>query len=987
MKIKVSLDKPEAIERFSNELRGLVKDVSTSLREFFEDSIDDRLGDDHRSIVIKLFDEWCARNDVIPLMDLYKVLTRELKEIVSSQDEGIRKAKIDRVIEDIEDGLKASHASKENDVKSIVTKYVAEAISHGNKLEEIAWKCSKELLRSYISLFLDQTAHVIIARLLVYKVMEDKGYSPKKLENVLSGPQHDALKVLIDVRQSNEALLPDIYALSEFDWWYVPDTKRGLRDDQQKRVLTKHEDTLRNALKRTVRVLAKYDLSEIDFDIWQRIYQHYLPEEERQRLGGFYTPYELVSLIIDLSEYEQDTPDLCKMKVLDPACGSGTFVVEVARRLIKHLETKAHCHTIPKTEWGKARFVLDTVKENIYAIDIHPFATFLTSLNLAMLLLDYYFKVRHQDDTYTLELNVVTADSLTKEVQVSMKDCFTNARLKEAYKRLKKYKKALETKFNYVFGNPPWGSVLKGSLSPLWNPKKREEYRKQYESAVGKYDVCVLFLERGIEWLKDDGILGMVVNNWFIFRDFGKGIRKVITDRTDISYLIDLGDFGKELFGAMNNPLIIVLRKKQGQGARSGGKIPSAIVIRAFKKKGVTAKRVMEEVAELVKAIETRKSEEVGSVLEKLKDHISLLHVPQEFFKNEAEEGWRLAPQEAVNAINAIISLADKGHGYRLTDLFIDVQGVTTGLNEVFILHEEEVRRLSEEEGIDLRKESLLFKCLGGREVQPWRVNWQRRWIIVPYVKEGDEWKPAFIIRCKAAEVDSLDLSKCIDEDEKNMSEESRLNYRIAFGLIRHPNTARYLFKFYKQLRNRTFEGKRIEEYAGSWYGYHRVRDLDVLTSKPKIVTPRLCDKPSFAIDTEGYLPLDSVIALVPSKKFDELKTQVYSIINKEAGITNETLLYVLAFLNSRVTHLMLSSGAPRTPKGDYSIDERVLSSVVIPKPTSLDKRTVEEIIALSESLCQGVRGELQHKLDEIITRVYAKLLPRLSECIKSLSM
>jgi len=675
------------------------------------------------------------------------------------------------------------------------------------------------------------------------------------------------------------------------------------------------------------------------------------------------------------------------MRVLDPACGSGTFVVEAARRLIKHLETKEQCHTLPETPWGKARFILNIVEENIYAIDIHPFATFLTSLNLTMLLLDYYFKVRHQDSTYTLELNIITADSLAKYVHINITTYFTNARLQEAHKRLERYKKVLETKFNYVFGNPPWGSVLKGSLSPLWNPKKREEYKKQYESAVGKYDACVLFLERGIEWLENNGILGMVINNWFIFRDFGKGIRKVITDKTEILYLTDLGDFGKELFGAMNNPLIIGLRKKQGQSTRNGEKTPSAIVIRTFKKKDITAKRVIEEVVELVKAIESGKSEGVRSVLEKFKDHISLLYVPQEFFKNKAEEGWRLAPQETVDVINAIISLADKEHGCRLTDLFIDVQGVTTGLNEIFILHEKEIRRLSEEEGIDLRKELLLFKCLGGREIQPWRIDWQRRWIIVPYIKEGDKWKPAFIIQYKNAEIDSLDLSKYINEDEKNMSEENKLNYRIALGLIRHPNTARYLFKFYEQLRNRIFEGKRIEEYAGSWYGYHRVRDLDVLTSKPKIVTPRLCDKPSFAIDTEGYLPLDSVIALVPSKKFDELKTEIYNIINKEADITNKTLLYVLAFLNSRVTHLILSLGAPRTPKGDYSIDERVLSRVVILKPALLNKKTVEEIMALSESLCQNACTELQHKLDEIITKVYAKLLPGLSECIKNLSM
>jgi len=983
-RIKVSLDKPITIERFSSELSELIKDVSSSLKEFFEDSIDGRLGDDHRSIVIKLFNEWCARNDVTPLEDLYNVLMNKLNDIINLR-ENDRKSAIDELIENIAEGLKMSEKGKK-DVKNTVVRCVTEAISKGGKLEEIVWTCTKELMKSYVSLFLDQSAHVIVARLLVYRVMEDKGYAPNKLINVVSNSKSDPLEVLIDIRRSHETLLPNIYTLSEFDWWYIPDTKRGLLDYQQRKILREHEDKLRRTLIRAINVLISYDLSKVNFDIWQRIYQHYLPKDERQRLGGFYTPYELVSLILDLSGYKPDTPNLCKMKVLDPACGSGTFIVEATRRLVEHLESKRECHTTPQTSWGKAKFVLDTVKENMYAIDIHPFASFLTSLNLTMLLLDYYFRIRHQDPDYRLELNVITADSLAKHVHISIATYFTNARLKEAHERLKKYEKVLGTKFNYVFGNPPWGSVLKGSLSPLWNPKKRDEYRERYKSAVGKYDACVLFLERGVEWLESNGILGMVVNNWFIYRDFGKGIRKVITDEANILYLIDLGDFGKELFRAMNNPLIIVLQKKQGQSTRSEERTPSATVIRTFKKKGVTAKRVIEEVAELVKAIETGDSEIVGRVLEKFEDHVCLFYIPQEFFKNEAEKGWRLAPQEMVDVINDIISLADKGRGYRLTDLFIDKQGVTTGSNKVFILDEKKIHELSEK-GIDLRKEPLLFKCLAGREIQPWRIDWHRRWIILPYVKEGDEWRLAFIIQYKNAKVDALDLSKYINKDEKNMGEEDRLTYRIALGLIRYPNTARYLFQSYDQLRNRVFEDKRIEEYAGSWYGYHRVRDLNVLTSKPKIVTPRLCDKPSFALDTEGYLPLDSVIALVPSEKFDELKNEVYSIPDKQADITNKTLLYVLAFLNSRITHLILSLGAPRTPKGDYSIDEQVLSKIVIPKPSLLDRKTIEEIITLSEKLCHCVCTDLQQKLDKIIAEVYSKLLPKLGklgECIKS---
>ncbi len=560
-RMKLSLDKPLIIERFSNELRRMVSEISASLRDFFEDSINGVFGNDHKIIVTKLFSEWCYRNDIIPLNDLYDILRERIKHIIELSGEDDRKREIDRLVKDIVNGTRNS----EGNIRSSIARCIANVMSGRTNFEEIIWSCTKDLLDNYISLFLDQTAHVIIARLLVYRVMEDKGYVPKLFIDNRSGHRYDSLKMLIEIRQNYETLLPNIYALSEFDWWYIPDIKRGILNHDQKMILRRYEESFKYVLDRVINVLINYDLSDIDFDIWQRIYQHYLPDNERQRLGGFYTPHELASLIIDLSGYRSEAIDLCKKKVLDPACGSGTFIVEVTRRLIKHLESRQECHKLSNIEWVRAKSILETIKNNIYAIDIHPFATFLTSLNLTMLLLDYYFRVHHQDPEYRLELNVVTADSLMKYAHISITGFLTNARLEEAHRRLEKYKKILSIKFDYVFGNPPWGSVLKGSLSPLWNPRKREEYRRRYKSACGKYDVYVLFIERGIEWLRDNGVLGMVVNNRFLTRGFGECIRRVIVDNTRIKYIIDFSEYGSDLFpDATNYPVVIILEKHVG---------------------------------------------------------------------------------------------------------------------------------------------------------------------------------------------------------------------------------------------------------------------------------------------------------------------------------------------------------------------------------------------------------------------------------------
>lgn len=550
--IKVTKDNKLALQRLPTDLRSAVNKVSLALKGFFEDLIDGKIGDELKKITLDLFDGWCARYDVPLLRNLFEAVKMQIQEIISSSNEERGRMR-DKLVKEITQSLRIDT----NRAGKIIDECITNAFT-SQRIEEVTWPCAKNLTEDHTKLFIDQTAHVIVARLLVHRILECKGYH-------MGGqlPQ-DPLDVLVSIRRLYEGVLPNIFSLSEFDWWYVPDILRPSKRDEL-RLLQRHEDVLKKSIQEVLKLLSQYDLSQVDFDVWQEVYQYYLPDAERQRLGGFYTPRELVALIEDLSHYVPESEGLCTKRVLDPACGSGTFIVEAASRLIKHLESKYPCHNLPKVEWERSKYIIDKVKSNIYAIDIHPFATFLTSLNLTMLLLDHFMNVYHQDKTYKLEFNVITADSLLKHVQASVMD-YANARVKETLKRFELYKRVLNVKFDYVFGNPPWGTVLKGELSPLWNPKKREEYKKLYKSAVGKYDICVLFLERGLEWLKPGGILGMVVNNRFLTRDFGEVIRCLIANSSKVLYLIDFSEFGEDLFEATNYPLVMILLKEREGG-------------------------------------------------------------------------------------------------------------------------------------------------------------------------------------------------------------------------------------------------------------------------------------------------------------------------------------------------------------------------------------------------------------------------------------
>src|SRR3990170_1244874 len=62
------------------------------------------------------------------------------------------------------------------------------------------------------------------------------------------------------------------------------------------------------------------------------------------------------------------------------------------------------------------------------------------------------------------------------------------------------YKEMLLKRFDRVFGNPPWGGVLKGPLAPVYDNLKKQRFAREYpESARGKYDIYGLFLERALQ--------------------------------------------------------------------------------------------------------------------------------------------------------------------------------------------------------------------------------------------------------------------------------------------------------------------------------------------------------------------------------------------------------------------------------------------------------------------------------------------------------
>jgi type I restriction-modification system DNA methylase subunit len=113
--------------------------------------------------------------------------------------------------------------------------------------------------------------------------------------------------------------------------------------------------------------------------------------------------------------------------------------------------------------------------------------------------------------------------------------------------------------YEYVVGNPPYVRIKK-----LPN-QDQKYYEKVYESVFGRFDLYVLFIERGLNWLSEDGILGFITSNKFTRSMYGREIRRIISDDYTLAEYVDFGDTG--IFeDAANYPcMILVSRVKVGR--------------------------------------------------------------------------------------------------------------------------------------------------------------------------------------------------------------------------------------------------------------------------------------------------------------------------------------------------------------------------------------------------------------------------------------
>lgn len=130
---------------------------------------------------------------------------------------------------------------------------------------------------------------------------------------------------------------------------------------------------LEDAIRSMTRVLSEFEPAtttiepEVTRDLLKRLYQYLVPDVVRHHLGEYYTPDWLAELILNEAGYRGDT----RKRVLDPACGSGTFLVLVIQRAIEFGAKKKE----PVVETAKR------ILANVWGFDLNPLAVIAARTN------------------------------------------------------------------------------------------------------------------------------------------------------------------------------------------------------------------------------------------------------------------------------------------------------------------------------------------------------------------------------------------------------------------------------------------------------------------------------------------------------------------------------------------------------------------------------------------------------------------------------
>ena len=338
-------------------------------------------------------------------------------------------------------------------------------------------------------------------------------------------------------------------------------------------------DVLAKIIKRLYPPKSPYRFDVIGVELLGSIYERYLGNtirptakqvrveekpEVRKAGGVYYTPKYIVDYIVKNTVgkvIEGKTPkQIEKIRILDPACGSGSFLIGAFQYLIdyhvRYLTAhpkEAHVHPlfpdlIPDGNGGhrlsvtrKARIL----RNNLYGVDIDPQAVEITMMSLYLKALEGEKSQLPPKQSLLPELkyNIICGNSLIgpdiyeqgnlfDEEERDRINAFDWNSEAAGFGRIMK-----EGGFHCVIANPPY---IRIQTLQEFSPAEAAYLKSRYLSATsGNFDIYVCFVEKGLSALRQQGRVGFILPSKFFQTDYGTPLRELLTSGQSVEKVIN----------------------------------------------------------------------------------------------------------------------------------------------------------------------------------------------------------------------------------------------------------------------------------------------------------------------------------------------------------------------------------------------------------------------------------------------------------------
>lgn len=398
-------------------------------------------------------------------------------------------------------------------------------------------------------------ANRLIGKIIFLRYLTDR-HVVLNFEDQKRSLTNDDLIVLLQDKQRLSLLFE---TLQDKDKGFNRDLFRITREELS-RVPSKALDVLVRLLKSdnledgNMSLFDVYDFSILPVEFISNVYERFIGKENQEKEGAYYTPRFLVDYVVENTVGRHlAVSQVSECRVLDPACGSGIFLVESLRRIINHFIHHNAGEDIQGTAFQEK--LRELVVDNIYGIDSDESAIQVAAFSIYLTLLDY----QKPADISSFRFPNLIGSNLRCQ------DTFNHTDFEGIG-------------FDFIIGNPPWNRGRKemddegNEIIPEYQRYVARREKNEERRIVGNKEIAQAFVLRSMDFMNSRTQTALVLTSKVLYNGQSKLFREYLLDRVQLNTVLELSSVRREVFSQSSDPAIapacvLFYQKKPDRGS------------------------------------------------------------------------------------------------------------------------------------------------------------------------------------------------------------------------------------------------------------------------------------------------------------------------------------------------------------------------------------------------------------------------------------